>query len=216
MLTDGRRGSNRPTALPPDFARSDAAVRRRRAVRPGRRCARSGRGRRTGRGQHSGGSPSRRGRPSADRSGRDRGARAGDRPSDGAAGSVADESRRSWRRRQVGVVAVPPNPPPVSVALRELGPTLAWFGLGCSASARRHGAADLPPDAQPAAHARAGRTRARRGAHRRAGDRNAAATKSARWRGRSTGWRRISTAARRRSANPIAPGVSCWPTSRTS
>jgi signal transduction histidine kinase len=32
--------------------------------------------------------------------------------------------------RQAGVVAVPSNPPPVSVALRELGPTLTWFGLG--------------------------------------------------------------------------------------
>ncbi len=32
--------------------------------------------------------------------------------------------------RQLGVVAVPANPPPVSVALRELGPTLTWFGLG--------------------------------------------------------------------------------------
>jgi signal transduction histidine kinase len=32
--------------------------------------------------------------------------------------------------RQLGVVAVPLNPPPVSVALRELGPTLTWLGLG--------------------------------------------------------------------------------------
>ncbi|MDP9324267.1 MAG: HAMP domain-containing histidine kinase, partial [Acidobacteriota bacterium] len=32
--------------------------------------------------------------------------------------------------RQIGLVAVPSNPPPVSVALRELGPTLIWFGLG--------------------------------------------------------------------------------------
>ncbi len=31
---------------------------------------------------------------------------------------------------QVGVVAVPSNPPPVSVALRELGPTLTWLALG--------------------------------------------------------------------------------------
>ncbi len=31
---------------------------------------------------------------------------------------------------QVGLVAVPANPPPVGVALRELGPTLSWFGLG--------------------------------------------------------------------------------------
>lgn len=31
---------------------------------------------------------------------------------------------------QVGIVAVPANPPPVGVALRELGPTLSWFGLG--------------------------------------------------------------------------------------
>jgi signal transduction histidine kinase len=32
--------------------------------------------------------------------------------------------------RQIGVVAVPSNPPPVSVALRELGPTLTWVGIG--------------------------------------------------------------------------------------
>jgi ribonucleoside-diphosphate reductase beta chain len=32
--------------------------------------------------------------------------------------------------RQVGIVAVPSNPPPVSVALRELGPTLTWLALG--------------------------------------------------------------------------------------
>jgi signal transduction histidine kinase len=30
---------------------------------------------------------------------------------------------------QVGLVAVPSNPPPVSVALREFGATLSWFGL---------------------------------------------------------------------------------------
>ena len=34
------------------------------------------------------------------------------------------------RARRSGVVAVPSNPPPVSVALRELGPTLTWVGLG--------------------------------------------------------------------------------------
>jgi signal transduction histidine kinase len=32
--------------------------------------------------------------------------------------------------QQLGVVAVPANPPPVSVALRVIGPTLTWFGLG--------------------------------------------------------------------------------------
>lgn len=31
---------------------------------------------------------------------------------------------------QKGLVAVPTNPPPVFVLLRELGPTLTWFGLG--------------------------------------------------------------------------------------
>jgi signal transduction histidine kinase len=31
---------------------------------------------------------------------------------------------------EVGLVGVPANPPPVGVALRELGPTLSWFGLG--------------------------------------------------------------------------------------
>jgi signal transduction histidine kinase len=32
--------------------------------------------------------------------------------------------------KQLGIVAVPSNPPPVSVALTELGPTLTWLGLG--------------------------------------------------------------------------------------
>jgi signal transduction histidine kinase len=32
--------------------------------------------------------------------------------------------------RQAGLVAVPSNPPPVSVALWELGPTLTWVGIG--------------------------------------------------------------------------------------
>jgi signal transduction histidine kinase len=32
--------------------------------------------------------------------------------------------------RQAGIVAVPSNPPPVSVALWELGPTLTWVGIG--------------------------------------------------------------------------------------
>jgi signal transduction histidine kinase len=31
---------------------------------------------------------------------------------------------------QVGLVAVPSNPPPSWVAIREFGPTLTWFGLG--------------------------------------------------------------------------------------
>ena len=89
VLRDGRRGSNRPTALPPDIGR-----------------AAMGRMRSEGRG----GEPfGRRGGPF--------------RYTTEFAPIVASGA-------QVGVVAVPGNPPPVSVALQELGPTLTWFGLG--------------------------------------------------------------------------------------
>jgi signal transduction histidine kinase len=90
VLRDGRRGSNRSTALPFEFFR--AAQGRLRS-------------------DTMGGEPfGRRGGP-------------GFRfPTEFAPIVVAGS--------QVGVVAVPTNPPPVSVALQELGPTLSWFGLG--------------------------------------------------------------------------------------
>ena len=90
VLRDGRRGSNRATALPFEFSR----------MTQGRLRADS-----------LGGEPfGRRGGP-------------GFRfPIEFAPIIVAGS--------QVGIVAVPTNPPPVSVALQELGPTLSWFGLG--------------------------------------------------------------------------------------
>jgi signal transduction histidine kinase len=89
VLRDGRRGSNRPTALPPDISRAVL-----------------GRMRSDGMG----------GEPFGRRGG-------GFRFPIEFAPVVASGSR-------VGLVAVPGNPPPVSVALQELGPTLTWFGLG--------------------------------------------------------------------------------------
>jgi signal transduction histidine kinase len=89
VLKDGRRGSNRPSALPPEFAR--AAQGRLRS--------------------ETGGEPfGRRGGP---------GMRF---PVEFAPITVGPA--------QIGLVAVPANPPPVSVALEQLGPTLSWFGLG--------------------------------------------------------------------------------------
>ncbi len=94
VLRDGRRGSNRPTALPPELTRiAQARLRFGDGPRP------DGRG------------------------GESFGRRGSTRFPSEFAPIVAAGS-------EVGVVAVPGNPPPVSVALQELGPTLSWFGLG--------------------------------------------------------------------------------------
>jgi signal transduction histidine kinase len=87
VLRDGRRGANRPTALPPEFARAVQA------------------------------------RMRFDMTGEEPFMRRGGRFPTQAAPIVVKGS-------QLGVVAVPGNPPPVSVALQELGPTLSWFALG--------------------------------------------------------------------------------------
>ncbi|MEN3337020.1 MAG: hypothetical protein V7647_696 [Acidobacteriota bacterium] len=88
MLLDGRRGSNRPSALPFELSRILEA--RMRGGTP-----REGFGRRGG----------------------------GPRLPLEFAPIVVGGAQR-------GLVAVPATPPPVSVALKELGPTLTWFGLG--------------------------------------------------------------------------------------
>lgn len=89
VLTDGRRGSNRPTGLPNDFGRLvHARMRSGNTAPPFER--------------RSGGGPR--------------------FPTEYAPILVGGA--------QVGMVAVPANPPPVGVALRELGPILSWFGLG--------------------------------------------------------------------------------------
>ena len=88
VLRDGRGGSNRPNALPPELARVLEARMRSGGV------PREGFGRRGG--------------PRI--------------PLEFEAIVVGGV--------QTGLVAVPATPPPVSVALKELGPTLTWFGLG--------------------------------------------------------------------------------------
>lgn len=141
VLTDGQRASNRPNGLPPEFGRS-VMGRLRNDVFGGGRFGEPGGMPRTPippAGSESGreGSPAPRGstgdgssapaiEPRAFPVGPGPGAfgrRAGPRfPAEYAPIMAAD--------RQVGVVAVPSNPPPVSVALRELGPTLTWLALG--------------------------------------------------------------------------------------
>ena len=121
MLADGQRASNRPSGLPPEFGRVVAGRMRggpiNRSGEPGSsRMAGIERGRESSSAESGAGT----GPSIPPRSGIRRG---GPRyPIEYAAIIVGD--------RQVGVVAVPSNPPPVSVALRELGPTLIWFGLG--------------------------------------------------------------------------------------
>ncbi len=129
VMQDGRHASNRPDALPPDMGRVVSWHMR----------------------FESGGSrPSGEfGGPRPAEPGRDGGPEFGRRPG----GPEADKrstmppppigfGRRGGPRfpveyasirvndQQVGVVAVPANPPPASVALRVIGPTLTWFGLG--------------------------------------------------------------------------------------
>jgi signal transduction histidine kinase len=131
MLANGQRGSNRPTGLPPEFGRmvsgrlraelagsgrvgEPGSIPRPSGADPGRTPSEAGDAARSG-------APAIQPRigPGGGGFGRRGGARF---PIDYAPIVVND--------RQVGLVAVPSNPPPVSVALRELGPTLAWFGLG--------------------------------------------------------------------------------------
>ena len=144
VLANGQRASNRPTGLPPEFGRSVQGRLRGEMSAGGRfgepgfppRLPISPDGTDAGRGA----SPIRPGGPGNVQGGGPVieprafpggpggpgggfGRRGGPRfPTDYAPIMVAE--------RQVGVVAVPSNPPPVSVALRELGPTLTWFGLG--------------------------------------------------------------------------------------
>ena len=129
MLTNGQRASNRPSGLPPDFSRVVAGRMRSDAFGAGRAgepgsslrtpSIEGGRGSsppEPGPGARTPGGPGIQPRTGGGR-------RGGPRFPIDYAPIVVNE-------RPVGVVAVPSNPPPVSVALRELGPTLTWFGLG--------------------------------------------------------------------------------------
>jgi len=148
VLTNGQRASNRPTGLPPEFNRQ---------VQGRLRGEMFGGGRFGEPGFRGPGGPS--GSPPIDPGRADTPAprpQTGDGttapaieprtfpigPGPGGTGPGGGFGRRGGPRfpteyatimtgvRQIGVVAVPSNPPPVSVALRELGPTLTWVGIG--------------------------------------------------------------------------------------
>jgi HAMP domain-containing protein len=130
VLTNGQWGSNRPTGLPPEFGRM-VSGRLRSELAGGGRMAEPGSIPRL-----PGAEP---GRTPSETGGAARSSAPAIQPRIGPGGGFG---RRGGARfpidyapivvndRQVGLVAVPSNPPPVSVALRELGPTLTWFGLG--------------------------------------------------------------------------------------
>ncbi len=143
VLANGQRASNRPNGLPPEFGRAVQGRLRGEMLGTGRfgepstvpRSPMGPGGTETGRG---GPPPISRGPtgelpagpaieprsfPGGPGPGGPFGRRGGPRyPAEFAPIMVAE--------RQVGVAAVPSNPPPVSVALHELGPTLTWLGLG--------------------------------------------------------------------------------------
>ena len=125
VMRDGRRVVNRPGVLPPGFGE-----------RPPRRPGPSP----FGDPNFSGGPDGRGGGPGDDRM----------RPPPPPSGDRMPPPSEFGRRRgggrggpgapsispivvnsaQVGIVAVPSGPPPIEIALRELGPTLTWSGLG--------------------------------------------------------------------------------------
>jgi signal transduction histidine kinase len=125
VLRDGRRGSNRPAVLPPELVR----------VAMYRLRGEGGRGE-SGRGEpgRSDGGRAEAGRSEAGRSEAARGEPARVEPF-GRRGGPGFRIPIEFAPivvggSPVGIAAVPSAPPPVSMALQELGPTLSWFGLG--------------------------------------------------------------------------------------
>lgn len=148
VLTNGQRASNRPSGLPPEFSRSVQGRLRGEMFGSGR-FGDPGFPPRGGGAGGPGGDPGRMGAPPRPQTGDGTTAPAieprtfpGAGPGGPGPGPGGGFGRRGGPRfpteyatimtgdRQVGVVAVPSNPPPVSVALRELGPTLTWVGIG--------------------------------------------------------------------------------------
>ena len=127
VMIDGRAASNRPNGLPPSYIRSLQSRLRRgdslNEVDPGD----GGRDRGRGRGpdwRDRGPDGSRDGGPASRPPGAGPGVGPGGGPPRGSASVPIVVSNI-----QVGFVAIPINPPPVFVAIRELGPTLTWVGL---------------------------------------------------------------------------------------
>jgi signal transduction histidine kinase len=131
MLSNGQRASNRPTGLPPEFGRIVAG--RMRADSQGWPGEPGASPRFPGGEAGRGAEPSEPGgtaRPPGTPAIQPRIGPGGSFGRRGGARFPIDYAPITVNAQQVGIVAVPSNPPPVSVALRELGPTLTWFGLG--------------------------------------------------------------------------------------
>jgi signal transduction histidine kinase len=150
VLNDGRFGSNRFDRLPPGFARA-VLPRMRRSGRFGE-PGRGGEPWRPGEGGRGGGPfdgrggppepppdgrgprPDRPAPPPGPRGDRPPEPRMGDRPPDsegrGGGGRRFESAPITVDGQEVGLVIVPAEAPPVFVAVREMGPTLAWFALG--------------------------------------------------------------------------------------
>jgi signal transduction histidine kinase len=150
VMVDGRAVSNRPNGLPPGYIRAVQQRLRRgeplTSVDPmdGGRGGRGGRDRWREPGDVGGrGGPldPARGRPGRPRDG-EPGGESG-RPTDGGPGDgpggpprgsasspiVIGGAAPGAGNTPIGFVVIPINPPPVFVAIRELGPTLTWVGL---------------------------------------------------------------------------------------
>ena len=134
VMVDGRAASNRPNGLPPGYIRAVQQRLRRgeplNSVDPmdGGRGGRGGRDRGPDRWRESG--------PDGGRGGPPGGGRPGGGPPEGAPRDGPGSPPRGSASApivvgdaQIGFVVIPINPPPVFVAIREIGPTLTWVGL---------------------------------------------------------------------------------------
>ena len=223
-MNDGRAVSNRPNSLPPGYIR---AVQQR--VRRGDSLTTIDPGdgpRDRGPGGGRGGRDRGPGGPEGWRDPRDRPREPGSPqfapPQPDPSGGPGPPRRGSAAApivvadAQIGSVVIPINPPPVFVAIRELGPTLTWVGLVLLAI----GAASAALLIFRPAHRR---LRTLEHAARALGEGRTdvravegAATKSARLQPRSTGWPTTSARAPRHSRRQTARGANCSPTCRTS
>jgi signal transduction histidine kinase len=107
LMDDGRTASNQPNGLPPGFGRAAANARYRRQGNPGFGDPDSGRPR-----EPEPGPP-----------------RLPEEPRPGGRGPsrrLPEIAPIVVSGHEVGIVAVPGNPPPASIVMRQLGPTLAW------------------------------------------------------------------------------------------